>query len=60
MAAASAQIKAREEENLAKQTPSVRSVNLTIWEKSLLIIILSKLEFLSTERLCKWDCGVYS
>ena len=28
MAAASAQIKAREEENLTKQTPSIRSVNL--------------------------------
>ena len=31
MAAASAQMKAREEENLAKQTPSVRSVNEVIY-----------------------------
>jgi len=31
MAAASAQMKAREEENLTKQTPSVRLVNLVLW-----------------------------
>lgn len=34
MAAASAQMKAREEENLTKQTPSVRLVNLVLWKET--------------------------
>ena len=34
MAAASAQMKAREEENLTKQTPSVKLVNLVLWKKT--------------------------
>lgn len=33
MAAASAQIKAREEENLTKQTPSIRLMNLMLWKE---------------------------
>ena len=36
MAAASAQMKAREEENLTKQTPSVRLVNLVLWKENFL------------------------
>ena len=44
MAAASAQMKAREEENLTKQTPSVRLVKLVLWKDTTFFPIKKEFE----------------